>query len=208
MEAFAGSFLCSRQRRLPHCQVRLHQGLWELVKHPTTNTDWTCSVAKTNGVGVVSCCLLRKCEGVSRVRAALGGVKVIEINIPALYLNAVVFKDGVKQMSSSPDELYKAVLWMQAVSLEDIVIKNIRVLSRPTRFKAQRCVFIWKPRKEVFIFPQWYLKAYFLCANTILWSVSVRRISSDVLRLRLAVFGLQNSVTKMEWQIKRGWNKL
>lgn len=62
-------------------------------------------------------------------------VKVIEINIPALYLNAVVFKDGVKQMSSSPDELYKAV------SLEDAVIKNTRVLSRPTRFKAQRCVF-------------------------------------------------------------------
>ncbi|KAK2878268.1 hypothetical protein Q8A67_019059 [Cirrhinus molitorella] len=44
--------------------------------------------------------------------------------------------------NSVPLKVGRAALRMEAVSLEDIVIKNIRVLSRPTRFKAQRSVFI------------------------------------------------------------------
>lgn len=144
-------------------------------------------------------------------RAVLHGVRVIEINIPALYLNAVVFKDGVKQMSCSPDELYKAVLWMEAVSLEDIVIKTTRVLSRPTRFKAQRSVFKWKPREEVFIFPRWYWKAYFLCRNTILWSVSVQWCITAQTHSIRAWCVSKNGVAKMELLVKHrishfGWD--
>lgn len=75
-----------------------------------SHTNGACSAAENKQR---QGCKLLFVERVFRVcfhRAVLRGVKVIEINISALYLNAVVFKDGVKQMSCSPDELYKAAL--------------------------------------------------------------------------------------------------
>lgn len=72
-------------------------------------------------------------------RAVPHGVKVIEIHIPALYLN------GVKPMCCSPQS--GAVNGGRLAG--GLVIKNTCVLSRPTRFKARH-----KPRKDVFIFPR------------------------------------------------------